>query len=178
MGFLPNYQILDAFRWGSLRHLSPVSWLLTPVLLHLFKIRPQPGIRAVKRFRHHAGLVEDGQTARVPGPAGNDLYMEVLGKSRACDLADIYAYVQPLRLHFLLQDIHRCLGELHEITQLVDGQIVNVSYVSVRHHEQMAVVIRVKIHDDEGVLPAIENVVLAVVILLQFLAEETASFLF
>src|SRR3990172_11372787 len=119
MGSLPNDQILKAFRWGPLRHcapdftfyffswllspvfrlLTPDFWLLTPVLLHFLKMRPQPGIRGVKRFRHYAGLVEDGQAARVAGPAGDDLNMEVLRKSRACDLADIDAYVQPLRVH-------------------------------------------------------------------------------
>lgn len=160
------------------RLLTPDFWLLTPVLLHFLKMRPQPGIRGVKRFRHYAGLVEDGQAARVAGPAGDDLNMEVLRKSRACDLADIDAYVQPLRVHFPLQNVHRCLGDLHKIGQLFDGQLVDVRHMRVRHHKQMPVVIRVKIHDDERMLPAIENIVLAVVVLLQLLAEETASFLF
>ncbi len=104
--------------------------------------------------------------------------MQMFGNARSCGFSDVDADIEAFGFHGLLQDVHRCLRDLHQVGKFVRRKLIDVGLMGIGHNEQMAVVIGIEVHDHKGMPAAIEDIILAVIVLVCFFAQNASGMFF
>ena len=126
----------------------------------------------MERFGHHHGVRQDRHEVRVAQPARDDVYMQVPQNAGARDLAEVEADVEPVRLHHARERILTAPRELHQVSEFLVGQPVQVRSLPVRHNQEMPSVVGISIEDSKARAIARNDVIGLVIVGLSDPGEE------
>ena len=127
--------------------------------------------------RHHPGFADHRHVTGILGPAGHDMHVLMTGHACPGPFPHVHADVERFRVQHVLDDLDRQLHRLDHLVRLRRRQAINLSDVTVRHHHNMAGIVRELVHDNKGFVAAIQDQILLVIAAFQRIAKNTPFFL-
>ncbi len=121
-------------------------------------------------------MAGDGHEVHVSIPAGNDMKMNMVLDAGTGDTAEIHPDIKSMRSHHLLDRPNAFRHQRHHLPTLRFSEIGKFTEMPIGNDHEMSVIVRIKIHDDEAMLPAVKDEIFSVIFLLRFQAENTAIF--
>ena len=134
----------------------------------------EPVIEFVQALDDDLGLPQDRHEIGVAVPARHDMPVEMPGQAGTGGLALIQADIITLRAEHPIEDHGHPADDLDRLDQVRALELAQRPPMDARGHQEMPIIIRITIEDDDGVLAARDQQVLAVLVAGQPAAEEAA----
>lgn len=118
--------------------------------------------KRVERLRNHARAGKRGHEIGVAGPARDEMPMKMSGQAGAGDAPQIQTDVETVGLEELAMNLREAGQLLLAGNMLVGGNIGEVADVAARRDQQVPVVVRIAIENDDRQRSAVDDEQLAV----------------
>tara|TARA_Y100000588_G_scaffold194734_1_gene208876 strand:- start:358 stop:777 length:420 start_codon:yes stop_codon:yes gene_type:complete len=99
----------------------------------------------IERFRQDTSLSCNRHEVCVAFPAWHDVDVKVFLDTRTRSSTNINPYIDALRTHGICQCALAPSHKIHEVKHLIITQVHQVNYLSIRHNEYVAGVVRISV---------------------------------